>query len=256
MIRATAPACLRSRKLVEQSASGSSESSPRPRHVGIAEARDRGRVGNPRGLIPRTLGLARGQPGVGAHLAGAAPGVDPHCPGAGRLTFVPRFNVFLPPTLVTMRLPCSHKRECTGCSKNCEHGRRRYFCKDCGGKGICEHGRRRSRCKDCGGSSSPASASTAACATSARSAAVPAYASTGGGATAARSAAAAASASTGGVAAIARSAACGLMNPRAWRTSSATLVACVKYASVCVSPGGRNSHGRRPARGRPGVGPH
>ena len=81
-------------------------------------------------------------------------------------------------------------------------------------------------------------------------------ASTGGSATAARSAAAAASASTGGVAAIARSAACGLMNPRAWRTSSATLVACVKYASVCVSPGGRNSHGRRPARGRPGVGPH
>ena len=150
MIRATAPACLRSRKLVEQSASGSSESSPRPRHVGIAEARDRGRVGNPRGLIPRTLGLARGQPGVGAHLAGAAPGVDPHCPGAGRLTFVPRFNVFLPPTLVTMRLPCSHKRECTGCSKNCEHGRQRYSCKECGGGGICEHGRRRGYCKECG----------------------------------------------------------------------------------------------------------
>ena len=98
------------------------------------------------------VGLARGQPGVGAHLAGAAPGVDPHCPGAGRLTFVPRFNVFLPPTLVTMRLPCSHKRECTGCSKNCEHGRQRYSCKECGGGGICEHGRRRYRCKDCGGS--------------------------------------------------------------------------------------------------------
>ena len=96
------------------------------------------------------VGLARGQPGVGAHLAGAAPGVDPHCPGAGRLTFVPRFNVFLPPTLVTMRLPCSHKRECTGCSKNCEHGRQRYSCKECGGGGICEHGRRRGYCKECG----------------------------------------------------------------------------------------------------------
>ena len=52
-----------------------------------------------------------------------------------------------------MRLPCSHKRECTGCSKNCEHGRRRYFCKDCGGNGICEHGRNKYTCKECGGSS-------------------------------------------------------------------------------------------------------
>ena len=34
----------------------------------------------------------------------------------------------------------------------CEHGRQRYYCKDCGGGGICEHGRRRKpgRCKDCG----------------------------------------------------------------------------------------------------------
>ena len=31
------------------------------------------------------------------------------------------------------------------------HGRRRYFCKECGGAGICEHGLRRSNCKDCGG---------------------------------------------------------------------------------------------------------
>ena len=43
--------------------------------------------------------------------------------------------------------------------------------------------------------------------------------------------------STGGIAAIARIAACGLTNPRAWRTSSGTLVSCVKYARVCVSPG-------------------
>ena len=35
----------------------------------------------------------------------------------------------------------------------CEHGRRPYTCKDCGGSSICEHGRRRNTCKDCGGSS-------------------------------------------------------------------------------------------------------
>ena len=42
----------------------------------------------------------------------------------------------------------------TGMAKkgyNCEHGRQRYRCKDCGGKGICEHGRDRYYCKDCGG---------------------------------------------------------------------------------------------------------
>eukprot|EP00964_Phaeocystis_antarctica_P097114 scaffold63298_cov60-Phaeocystis_antarctica.AAC.1 len=43
------------------------------------------------------VGLARGQPEVGAHLARAVPGIDPHWPGAGRLTFVPRFKcVFAP----------------------------------------------------------------------------------------------------------------------------------------------------------------
>jgi hypothetical protein len=34
----------------------------------------------------------------------------------------------------------------------CEHGRRKYICKDCGGSGICEHGRQKSICKECGGS--------------------------------------------------------------------------------------------------------
>ena len=34
----------------------------------------------------------------------------------------------------------------------CPHGRQRYICKECGGKGICEHGRLRSQCKECGGS--------------------------------------------------------------------------------------------------------
>ncbi|KAG5181560.1 hypothetical protein JKP88DRAFT_354680 [Tribonema minus] len=35
--------------------------------------------------------------------------------------------------------------------RKCPHGRHRYICKDCGGKGICQHGRERRRCKDCGG---------------------------------------------------------------------------------------------------------
>ena len=52
---------------------------------------------------------------------------------------------------------CEHGRErslCKECggSSICEHGRRRNRCKECGGSGICEHGRRRSGCKECGGS--------------------------------------------------------------------------------------------------------
>ena len=39
------------------------------------------------------------------------------------------------------------------CMPNCEHGRQRSICKDCGGGSICEHRRYRSRCKDCGGGS-------------------------------------------------------------------------------------------------------
>lgn len=35
--------------------------------------------------------------------------------------------------------------------KKCQHNRREYLCKECGGKGICEHNRNKSRCKDCGG---------------------------------------------------------------------------------------------------------
>ena len=32
----------------------------------------------------------------------------------------------------------------------CEHGvKHRSNCKECGGSGICEHGRRRYRCKEC-----------------------------------------------------------------------------------------------------------
>ena len=48
--------------------------------------------------------------------------------------------------------PCEHgvkwRSACKVCSK-CEHGRRRSYCKECGGSQICEHGRRRIVCKEC-----------------------------------------------------------------------------------------------------------
>ena len=55
------------------------------------------------------------------------------------------------------RRPCPHGRQrysCQDCGGKgvCVHGRRRSTCKDCGGGGLCEHGRRRSLCKECGGS--------------------------------------------------------------------------------------------------------
>lgn len=37
--------------------------------------------------------------------------------------------------------------------KTCIHGKKTYYCADCGGKGICEHGTRKSQCKYCLGSS-------------------------------------------------------------------------------------------------------
>ena len=37
--------------------------------------------------------------------------------------------------------------------RQCQHGRRRNTCKECGGSGICQHGQRRSGCKECGGAS-------------------------------------------------------------------------------------------------------
>ena len=42
-------------------------------------------------------------------------------------------------------------KECGG-SAFCKHGKQKQICKKCGGSGICEHGKRKSRCKECGGS--------------------------------------------------------------------------------------------------------
>lgn len=36
--------------------------------------------------------------------------------------------------------------------KYCTHGKEKYYCFECGGKGVCKHQIRRSRCKECGGS--------------------------------------------------------------------------------------------------------
>ena len=52
---------------------------------------------------------------------------------------------------------CEHGRQrpiCKECGGRqiCVHGRQRYYCKDCGGTGVCPHGRQRKQCKDCGGS--------------------------------------------------------------------------------------------------------
>jgi hypothetical protein len=35
---------------------------------------------------------------------------------------------------------------------NCEHGKNKYICKECGGSQICQHGKQKSKCKECGGS--------------------------------------------------------------------------------------------------------
>lgn len=34
----------------------------------------------------------------------------------------------------------------------CHHGRQKYYCKECKGKGICVHNTRKSYCRECGGS--------------------------------------------------------------------------------------------------------
>jgi hypothetical protein len=52
---------------------------------------------------------------------------------------------------------CDHDRvrsKCKECGGGaiCEHGRVRTFCKECGGGSICEHGRQKQQCKECDGS--------------------------------------------------------------------------------------------------------
>uniref|UniRef100_A0A0G4ICG3 TNFR-Cys domain-containing protein n=1 Tax=Chromera velia CCMP2878 TaxID=1169474 RepID=A0A0G4ICG3_9ALVE len=57
--------------------------------------------------------------------------------------------------------PCKHgfvHSQCDECvrsrqSRMCGHGRERYYCAACGGRGICVHDRRRHVCKECRGTS-------------------------------------------------------------------------------------------------------
>jgi len=44
----------------------------------------------------------------------------------------------------------SRCKECGG-SEICKHGKRREICKECDGSQICEHGKQKSQCKECGG---------------------------------------------------------------------------------------------------------
>jgi hypothetical protein len=44
-------------------------------------------------------------------------------------------------------------KECVNLKNKCQHNRRKYVCKECGGSGICNHNRLRESCKDCKGSS-------------------------------------------------------------------------------------------------------
>ena len=50
---------------------------------------------------------------------------------------------------------CDHgklRHNCSICSTtNCEHGKQKYYCKECGGKGYCEHNRNKKDCTICKG---------------------------------------------------------------------------------------------------------
>ena len=174
-----------------------------------------GGVGNPRGLTEHVA--SQGPARVGAHLAGAVPGVDPHCPRwqVGPTHFLCDILMRFAPSEPSYALcACPHGRQRSQCKDYCgkglcEHGRQRSKCEDgCGGSGIYEHRWQRNKCKDCGGGNTQ-SASKGGSAAGARSAATAATVSTAGSAPGARSASAAASpsASTGGGAPSARSAA-------------------------------------------------
>jgi hypothetical protein len=76
---------------------------------------------------------------LGAQAANPAPvAVKPSEPVAR--SSPPQHQTTLPGTLNVCR------REV---GRMCQHNRRRYYCKECGGNGICQHNRRRDRCKEC-----------------------------------------------------------------------------------------------------------
>jgi len=62
------------------------------------------------------------------------------------------------PCKPTNKYICEHGKEkyyCKECGGSClcEHDKRKYSCKECGGSGLCEHEKQKQSCKQCGGSS-------------------------------------------------------------------------------------------------------
>ena len=49
-------------------------------------------------------------------------------------------------------IECNRKSREAEKRRNCEHGRQKARCKECGGSSICSHGRQKALCKDCRGS--------------------------------------------------------------------------------------------------------
>lgn len=47
---------------------------------------------------------------------------------------------------------CREKQKIVRESHKCEHGKRKTYCKDCGGSSICKHNKEKSKCRECGGS--------------------------------------------------------------------------------------------------------
>ena len=61
------------------------------------------------------------------------------------------------PTKKRQRKKCIHGKRKTYCkecggSAFCTHGNWKSICKECGGSALCTHGKRKSYCKECGGS--------------------------------------------------------------------------------------------------------
>ena len=48
-------------------------------------------------------------------------------------------------------ISCAETRKKRSEKNKCEHGKRKSYCKECGGGSICPHNRRKSECKECGG---------------------------------------------------------------------------------------------------------
>ena len=47
---------------------------------------------------------------------------------------------------------CRNRQKETRLKNKCEHGRLKYYCKECGGSQICDHNKRKEECKVCVGS--------------------------------------------------------------------------------------------------------